>query len=320
MKKRDRIFFPSLFLGVLVSVSGFAQNTIRFNVLSGKKSPVAYATISSKGNLLCTTDSAGQALASVAAGENKFVCQIIGYKTLDTTIFVTGPTSISIMLYPDEHELEEVVLVSSTRTNQRIENSTMKVEVLGAEELTEEATVQPGNISSMLGDVSGVQIQQTSAASGNNSVRIQGLDGKYTQILRDGMPLYEGFSGGFGILTIPPLDLKQIELIKGAASTLYGGGAISGLINLISKRPTFDQQADAVLNITSLNEVNADLFLAKRNKTTGYTFFTGINHLNAVDVNKDGLSDVPQGNSIILHPQFYYYPSTSTTVSVGYIG
>src|SRR6202008_333350 len=103
----------------------------------------------------------------------------------------------------------------------------------------EENTIRPANIASILGDVSGGQIQQSSATSGNSNVRIQGLDGRYTQILRDGMPLYDGFSGGFGILTVPPLDLKQIELIKGSASTLYGGGAIGGLINLVSKRPTF---------------------------------------------------------------------------------
>jgi len=128
-----------------------------------------------------------------------------------------------------------VVVVSTTRSNDRIENATTKVEVLGLEEMNEESTIKPGNIASILGDVSGVQIQQSSATSGNANVRIQGLDGRYTQIIRDGMPLYGGYSGGFGILSIPPLDLRQIELIKGSSSTLYGGGAIGGLINLVSK-------------------------------------------------------------------------------------
>ena len=79
----------------------------------------------------------------------------------------------------------------------------------------EESTLKPGNIASILGDVSGVQMQQSSATSGNTNVRIQGLDGRYTQILKDGMPLYGGYAGGFGVLTIPPLNLKQVELIKG---------------------------------------------------------------------------------------------------------
>ena len=67
---------------------------------------------------------------------------------------------------------------------------------------------------------------------------IQGLDGRYTQILKDGFPIYSGASSGLGLLQIPPLDLKQVEVIKGSASTLYGGGAIAGLVNLISKTPT----------------------------------------------------------------------------------
>ena len=305
---------------LLMSLTSYAQFKIELQTSDPKHTPLAFVTITDNGSLVGTTDTTGAVTAALPTGVAKLVFQLIGFKTLDTTLNISGPMKLNIVLMPESSELEEVVFVSSTRTNQSIENSTMKVEVLGPEELTEEATVKPGNIASMLGDVSGVQVQQTSAASGNSSVRIQGLDGKYTQILRDGMPMYEGFSGGFGILTIPPLDLKQIELIKGAASTLYGGGAISGLINLISKRPTFDQQFDAVVNATTLGEMNADLFMAKRNKNSGYTLFAGINHLNAVDVNKDGFSDVPEGNSFILHPQFYYYPNTSTTLSIGYIG
>ena len=310
----------SLFFVSLTLSSASAQNNLRIKVTDSKKAPLSFVTVGGKGSLLGTTDSMGFAVVSVPSGQCKITFQIIGFKTLDTSLNVTGSMNLNIRLESEESQLEEVTFVASTRTNQRIENSTMKVEVLGAEELGEESSVQPGNIGSLLSDVSGVQIQQTSATSGNNSVRIQGLDGKYTQILRDGMPLYEGFSGGFGILTIPPLDLKQIELIKGAASTLYGGGAIAGLINLISKRPTFEQEADAVVNYTSLNEFNADLYLAKRNKTFGYTLFGGFNHLTATDINNDGLSDVPEAKSFILHPQLYFYPSTSTTVSIGYVG
>ena len=166
-------------------------------------------------------------------------------------------------------------MVASTRSNESIETSTTKVEVLGLEEMNEESTVKPGNIASILGDMSGIQIQQSSATSGNANVRIQGLDGKYTQILRDGMPLYEGYSGGFGILSIPPLDLKQIELIKGSASTLYGGGAIGGLINLISKKPSYQPDASVLINTTTLKETNVNAYYAQRWKHIGFTLFAG---------------------------------------------
>src|SRR6185503_10418801 len=101
-------------------------------------------------------------------------------------------------------------------------------EVIGLEEVEEESGVKPGHIASLLGDVAGIQAQQTSATTNNTELRIQGLPGEYTQMLRDGIPLFGGFAGSFSVLQIPPLDLKQIEIIKGSSSTLYGGGAIAG--------------------------------------------------------------------------------------------
>ncbi len=235
--------------------------------------------------------------------------------------FLAGSVVVhEIFLLPAHNELESVTIISSTRTNQRIENAPLKVEVLGKEEMNEENTIKPGSIASILGDVSGIQVQQSSATSGNSNVRIQGLDGRYTQILRDGMPLFEGFSGGFGILQIPPLDLKQIELIKGSASTLYGGGAIGGLINLISKKPTYEQEAELTLNTTSLKESNLNTYIAKRGKNAGYNFFGGYTHQGIVDVNKDGLSDVARNNAVIVHPRLFFYPNEKINIAIGYTG
>lgn len=78
------------------------------------------------------------------------------------------------------------------------------------------------NIGMLLRKTTGIQMQQTSLSSGNMSIRIQGLDGSYTQISKDGMPLYGGFAGGLSIMQIPSLNLKQVELIKGSNSTFYG--------------------------------------------------------------------------------------------------
>ncbi|MBK6587226.1 MAG: TonB-dependent receptor plug domain-containing protein [Acidobacteria bacterium] len=83
----------------------------------------------------------------------------------------------------------------------------------------------------------GIQVQQTSATSNTQTVRIQGLDGRYTQILKDGFPAYGGFSGSLSLLEIPPLDLKQVEVIKGPSATLFGGDAIAGVVNFVTKDP-----------------------------------------------------------------------------------
>ena len=218
-----------------------------------------------------------------------------------------------------EEKLNDVVIVASSRTNSRIEDLPTKIEVLGAEELHEENQIKPGNIASILGDIAGVQIQQTTATSGSADLRIQGLQGKYTQILRDGMPLFGGFSGSFGILQIPPLDLQQIELVKGASSTLYGGGAIAGMVNLVSKKPKLNAPERSItLNASTLNEKNLTSFFSARNKKIGYTLYAGATLQKQVDVDKDGFSDVPNTKNIFIHPRLFLYGKNNSTLAVGY--
>lgn len=223
-----------------------------------------------------------------------------------------------VYLIKKQKDLEEVI-VSSSRTDSRIENLPTKVEVLGAEEVDEEGGVKPGTIVSLLGDVAGIQTQQTSASSGITDLRIQGLQGKYTQILRDGLPLFGGYSGGLSIMQIPPADIKQVEIIKGASSTLYGGGAIADLINLVSKTPTIGKfEKSFLLNQTTLNETNVNLWLSNRNKNIGFTLYAGSTYQKIKDVNKDGYSDVPDIESIFIHPRLFIYPNSKQTLSLGY--
>lgn len=263
------------------------------------------------------TDSLGE-FSLKLNGQQPLRISATGYVSIDTVIDANSK-SFTLLLVPDVEELDEVVIVASSRTNSRIEDLPTKVEVLGSEEVHEENGIKPGNIASLLGDIAGIQIQQTNAATGNADMRIQGLQGKYTQILRDGMPLFGGYSGSFGILQIPPLDLQQIELVKGAASTLYGGGAIAGMLNLVSKKPKLNKpEASITLNHSTLQESNANLFFSGRNKKSGYTLFAGGTLQQPVDVNKDGFSDVPSLKSIFIHPRLFLYGSEKSTLVIGY--
>jgi len=275
-------------------------------------------TVSADGKAVGMTDSTGLFVTSIPAGKYQLLFSSKGYLTERYTVIIPGSSMIEIQMKRVEQELDAVTVVASTRNNQPIESSPLKVEILGKEDMDEENTIKPGNIASILGDISGVQIQQSSATSGNSNVRIQGLEGRYTQILRDGLPLFEGFSGGFGVLSIPPLDLRQVELIKGSASTLYGGGAIGGLINLVSRKPSREQEATFTLNATTLKEINVNGFGSKRNDHFGYTIFAGYTKQSASDVNADGFSDVPDLDAFIIHPKLFFYPSRASTIAVGY--
>ena len=299
-----------------------AQEIIRININDNNtQKTIPFVTITENGKAIAQSDSSGTVNIKLNNGKHRLNFSCIGYedKALSLNFPVAGNV-IDIILSTQQKGLDEVIIVSSTRNNQRIENSPLKVEVLGREEMDEENTIKPANIASILGDISGIQIQQSSATSGNANVRIQGLDGRYTQILKDGMPLYDGFSGGFGVLSIPPLDLKQIELIKGSASTLYGAGAIGGLVNIISRKPAQKQEFIFTVNQTTLQETNVNTYLAKKYKQLGYTFFAGYTNQQAVDVNKDGFSDVAKLNSLVVHPRLFFYPSAKTTITAGYTG
>ncbi len=305
---------------VLLSAAANAQHALRVVVRykAGWQPAPGVAVADKYGHGSITNDSGRVVITDLPEGEHIFMAVQFG-KVVDS-LKITLPSNDwhELVIVEDSKELEEITILSTTRNNERIENATLKVEILGGEELGEENTIKPANIASILGDVSGVQIQQSSVVSGNANVRIQGLSGQYTQMLRDGMPLYDGLSGGFGILQVAPLDLRQVELVKGSASTLYGGGAIAGLVNLISKRPKESQEAIFTLNATTLNEQNLNMYAAKRYKKFGYTFFGGYTQQAAVDVNADGLSDVPELKTATLHPRLFFYPNQQTTIIAGY--
>src|SRR6185503_15969090 len=117
--------------------------------------------------------------------------------------------------------VEEQVTVYATRTDARLQDSPTRVEVLGQEEIEEKTLMTPGDIVMMLNEMGGLRVQTTSPALGAASVRIQGMRGRYTRFLSDGLPLFGEQAGSFGIMQIPPIDLGQFEVIKGVASSLY---------------------------------------------------------------------------------------------------
>ncbi|MBT8386289.1 MAG: TonB-dependent receptor plug domain-containing protein, partial [Ignavibacteria bacterium] len=143
---------------------------------------------------------------------------------------------------------------------------------------------------------------------------------RYTQLLRDGFPLYGGFSSGLSILQIPPLDLQQFEIIKGSSSTLYGGGAIAGLVNMVSKTPDEEPALDIMLTQTQALGSTANIFYSKRNERFGISLYGSGHYQKAYDPEDDGFSNLPKTTSISFNPKLFYYPSEKTTLWFGLNG
>ena len=297
-----------------------AQNTFKAIILDkDEKEPLTGAIVSVQGTAnAASTDKEGKVvLTNILDGKQVIECSFMGFQTrIDTLSFpLKNEEFITVYLEEEDEELEEIV-VSSTRSSRTISDIPTRIETVAAEELDEKAASQPSNIKMILTESTGIQTQQTSATSANASIRIQGLDGKYTQLLRDGFPLYSGFAGGLSIMQIPPLDLKRVEVIKGSASTLYGGGAIAGLINLITKDPTEKKELTFMANGTSAKGLDFSGYYNQKFKKIGITLFAARNSQLAYDPNNDNLSDIPQYIRYTFNPRIFYYLNPSTTISL----
>ena len=242
-----------LLLSVAFNINNvFGQNTFKATIKdSDTKETLIGATALLKGTTKGgTADLNGLVtISDIPDGQQIIEFRYIGYETLiDTFTFPLASTDpIEILLKSEAGELGEVT-VTSTRSSRTIQEIPTRMELIAGEELEEKSNMKSGDIRMLLSESTGIQTQQTSATSANASIRIQGLDGRYTQILKDGFPLFSGAASGLGLLQTPPLDLKRVEVIKGSASTLYGGGAIAGLVNLISKTPTDERDLRFHLN------------------------------------------------------------------------
>ena len=282
--------------------------------LMGATSVVQGTTIGAASDVNGTVE-----IKNIPDGRQVIIFSFVGYKqhsdTIDFPLTTAEPQSV--LLEPEAEVIDEVI-VSSTRSTRTIENIPTRAELIAGEELEEKGNMKPGDIRMMLNESTGIQTQQTSATSYNSSIRIQGLDGKYTQILKDGIPLYSGFSSGLSLLQIVPLDLKQVEVIKGAISTLFGGGAIAGLVNLISKTPEEDMKLSLLFNGTSASGIDASGFYSQKFKKIGMTLFTSYNFGAPYDPADIGLTAIPKFHRYTINPKLFLYFDKKTTLNVGF--
>jgi iron complex outermembrane receptor protein len=310
-----------LFVALTSCNTLFAQNTFRATIKDADTKEAligATAVLKNTANGAITNENEIIIIEHIPDGEQIIEFSYLGYETQQQKFIFplsTGDT-ISILLESTAAELDEIV-VSSTRSTRTIGNIPTRMEFIGVEELDEKASMKPGDIRMLLSESTGIQTQQTSPISANASIRIQGLDGRYTQILKDGLPLYSGAANGLGLLQIPPLDLKQVEIIKGSSSTLYGGGAIAGLVNLISKIPAEKRELSFLLNGTSALGLDISGFYSQKFGKTGLTFFASRNSNKPYDPADIGLSAIPKIERYTVNPRLFVYFSDKTKADFG---
>jgi len=231
-------------------------------------------------------------------------------------------TSVAVVLSRQALALDGVV-VSASRSERRLEDTPLRIEVIDDEEIAEKVAMSPGDIAMMLNETSGLRVQTTNPSLGGANVRIQGLRGRYSLILADGLPLYGGQAGGLGLLQIPPVDLGRVEIIKGSASALYGSSALGGVINLVSHRPGDETERTVLLNQTSRGGTDAVYFGGgPMSSEWGYTLLAGAHVQQQNDLDGDRFTDMAGFQRALVRPRVYFDNGRgrSAFVTAGYTG
>lgn len=201
----------------------------------------------------------------------------------------------------------DAIVVQATRSGRSLLDEPIRVEVSEREEIEEKLLMRPGNIAMLVAEIGGIRTQVTSPALGAANIRIQGMSGRYTQLLADGLPLYGGQTASIGLLQIPPTDLGQVEVIKGAASALYGPSALGGVINLVSRRPQAVPESEVLLNVTSRSGQDLTAYTAAPLRDgLSYSLVGGVHHQHRQDLDDDGWIDMPGYERATVRPRLFW--------------
>ena len=272
-------------------------------------------------NRSATTDASGRAWLVLPAGPRTLIVTRIGFvpKRVPVVVIADSTISITIDVAMEDAMVMEEVTVTATRTERLAGQTPLRVEVLDEMEVDENTLMAPSGITMLLNETPGLRVHHASPALGTGSVRILGLPGQYTAMLADGLPIYGGAASALGPLDISPVDLSRVELIKGAASALYGGQALGGVINLVSKPAT--GRSEVLLNRRTMGVTDAATWLSRRfSEHAGLSLLMSGTVQEAADPDHDGWGDQPRARRWGLRPRFSsgHTSGRSLFVTAGY--
>jgi outer membrane receptor for ferrienterochelin and colicins len=236
------------------------------------------------------TDVDGNFTLKLPAGNHELKISSIGFSTQIKKIALDSDLTLDFTMTPDVQNIEEVV-VSGTMKEMTKMASPVPVDIISPKFLFKNPTP---SIFEALQNVNGVRPQINCNVCSTGDIHINGLEGPYTMVLIDGMPIVSSLSTVYGLSGIPNSLIERVEVVKGAASTLYGSEALGGLINIITKNAkkapilSFDSFA------TTWGEVNTDLAV-KFKISPKINVLTGLNSFhfnNRIDLNNDNFTDL----------------------------
>ncbi len=277
-------------LYLLIISNSFAQKIT--GKVSSNNEALPYVNVYLKGTSIgsSTNESGFFTIENVPEGDYTIVASFTGYKKTEKQITVEGHVVIVKLELKESQSLDEVIITGTLKAVSRLE-SPVPVEVYSPTFFKKNPTP---NIFEALQNVNGVRPQLNCNVCNTGDIHINGLEGPYTLVLIDGMPIVSGLSTVYGLSGIPNSLIEQVEIVKGPASSLYGSEAVGGLINIITKLPENAPLVFADSYASDWGEANIDVgFKAnigkKANMLTGINYY---NYSNPIDNNNDNFTDV----------------------------
>jgi len=290
MNNSKPLLILTLFLAVYAVTC--AQPKIS-GIISANHKPVHAATVSiTETGSNGITDSLGRFQLSVpATGNYTLVVTAASHEPLTRVITVSGDTAQVFHLNLTEHitDLDDVVVTGTLRPVSR-SHSPVPVEIYTAAYFNKNPS--PSLLESV-GMINGVRPQINCNVCNTGDIRINGMEGPYTMILIDGMPIVSSLSTVYGLSGIPLSLIERVEVVKGPGASLYGSEAMGGIINVITKDPAKAPLMSVDLSATTWREINTDIAMklsaGKARSLIGINYF---NYQHPIDHNKDGFTDI----------------------------
>jgi outer membrane receptor for ferrienterochelin and colicins len=236
-------------------------------------------------------------LKNIPNGTYTIVASSIGFKFKSKKITLTGNQKIVKNFNLKVNDALEEIVISGTLRPVTKSNSPVPVEVYSETFFRKNPTP---SIFESLQNVNGVRPQLNCSVCNTGDIHINGLEGSYTFVLIDGMPIVSGLSTVYGLTGIPQALIERVEIVKGPASTLYGSEAVGGIINVITKKPVNAPLLSTDTFISSWGEVNLDVGL-RYNASEKIQGLLGVNYFNfqnRIDTNNDNFTDLTLQNRI----------------------
>jgi outer membrane receptor for ferrienterochelin and colicins len=270
-----------------------------------------YVTIALKGTTVgITTDATGHYfLKDLPVGQFTLIASYLGYKTAEKQVNIESLKTLEVNFELEEENfsLSEVV-VSATRNETKKQETGIIVNVLSGK-LFE--AVSSNNLSETMCFQPGLRVENNCGNCGTTQLRINGLEGQYSQVLVDSRPIFSSLAAVYGLEQLPVAMIERVEVVRGGGSALFGSNAIGGVVNIITKEPL--RNSLTLSNTTNLlgdgtPDVNTSVngsFVSDDHKAGAYVFGM-LKDRSPYDHNRDGFSDIPKINSSTLGFKGYY--------------